>query len=113
MARAHRILVAVDGPGPQYPALSWALAYAPSVQAEVELVHVVDLSWRSNPAPFVEAALLEAEHQLRDIAARYADRATQPIHSTVLVGRTVPSLVEHAATGQMMVLGVKRPRSLR
>lgn len=113
MANANRILVGVNGPGPQYPAIDWALAYAPSVHAEVELVHVVDLSWRSNPAPFAEAALLEAERRLRDIAERHAGRAVQPIHSTVLMGRAVPMLVEYAAQSKMIVLGVKRPRTLR
>jgi nucleotide-binding universal stress UspA family protein len=105
MSKTQRIIVGVSGPKNAYPAIEWALAYAPGAQAEVELVHVVDLSWRTSPAPFAETALLAAERELRDLAARYSAQAGAPVHATALVGHPVRALVDHAAGAGMIVLG--------
>lgn len=105
MSNSHRVMVALSGPAPSHPALEWALSYAPSVLAEIELVHVVDLSWRSTPALFAEAALLSAEQELRELAAQCAARTGLVVHATALLGHPTTSLVEHAAGADLLVLG--------
>ncbi|CAN5287063.1 universal stress protein [soil metagenome] len=107
MTKQNRIAVGVSGPATSYPAIDWALAYAGSVQAEVELVHVVDVGGRAAQEPEAEQLLLAAEHELREIAALHSARAGAPVHSTVLLGRPAQQLVEHAAGGQMLVLGTR------
>jgi len=105
MTTSPRVIVAVGGPKADYPAIDWALEYAPSVPAEIELVHVVDLSWRTNPAPFAEAALLAAEEQVRDLAARASDRSGLVVHSSVALGRAADLLVERGEGAHLIVLG--------
>lgn len=107
MRNEHRVMVGVSGPAPSHPAVEWALSYASSAQADVELVHVVDLSWRSTPAPFAESALLAAERELRDLAGQCAARTGVPVHATVLTGHPTAMLVEHAAAAGMLVLGTR------
>lgn len=101
-------MVAVSGSRQAYPAIEWALSYAPTVHAEVELVHVVDMSWRASPPPFAESALLAAERSLRDLAAHHSAHAGQPVHATVLMGHPVDLLIEHAADSHMLVVGFHR-----
>lgn len=108
MSTENRIVVGVSEPSRPHPAIEWALSYAPTVQAEVELVHVVDMSWRTNPAPFAESALLAAERALRDLAARCSATAGQRVHATALIGHPVDQLVEHANGSRMLVLGTHR-----
>lgn len=105
-------MVGVSGPAKTHPAIEWALSYAPSVQAEVELVHVIDLSWRSTPEPFAEAALLAAEQELRELAAKCTARMGTPVHASVLVGHPAQLLVEHSADAEMLVLGSRRADTL-
>ncbi len=105
MKNPQRVMVALGETTSVSPALDWALSYAPSVQAEVELVHVVDLSWRSTPERYAEAALLEAEQTLRGIAAKHSAETGQPIHVTVMLGHATSALVEHAATADLLVMG--------
>ncbi|MBU1589333.1 MAG: universal stress protein [Actinobacteria bacterium] len=94
MTTTPRIIVAIGGPKAEHPAIDWALDYAPTAGAEVELLHVVDLSWRTNPSPFAEAALLAAEEELRDLAALYSQRSGQVVHSSIALGRPVEQIVE-------------------
>jgi len=112
MTNTHRIVVGVGGSAHAHPAIEWALEYAPSVQAEVELVHVVDLNWRTNPAPFAESAVLKAEQELRALATHFSDRTGSTVHATVLVGHEVESLVEHSAGAHLLVIGTHRPKNL-
>ena len=100
-------MVGVSGPTGAHPAIEWALSYAPSVHRAVELVHVVDMSWRSIPATFAEAALLAAERELRDLASRCTTRTGVPVHATALVGNPTELLLEHASGAHMLVLGTR------
>lgn len=107
---SNRIIVGIGGLGDKgatHPAVEWAISYAASIHGEVELVHVVDISWRSTPVPFAEEALLEAEELLRDLARRYAAGGGAPIHSTVLLGDPTQTLAEHAANTRMLVIGTR------
>ncbi|MBG6056504.1 nucleotide-binding universal stress UspA family protein [Salinibacterium sp. CAN_S4] len=101
------VMVAVSGPAHQHPAIDWALTYAPSVNAAVELVHVVDMSWRATPASFAEEALLAAERELRALAAHYSTLSGSEVRATVLVGHPTRLLVEHAAAAELIVLGAR------
>ncbi|MGV8896232.1 MAG: universal stress protein [Rhodoglobus sp.] len=112
MSNQPSVVVGVSGPTLNDPAIEWALSYAQSLNAEVELVHVVDMSWRSTPATFAEAALLAAERELRDIATQCAARTSLPVHATVLVGHPTRLLVEHVANAAMLVLGTRRKENL-
>ena len=112
MTTTPRILVAIGGPKADHPAIDWALDYAPSAGADVELLHVVDLSWRTNPAPFAESALLAAEEQLRDLAAVAASRSGVIVHSSVALGRPVDAIVERAEHAELVVLGTHQSRHL-
>lgn len=113
MTQTPRIVVGVGGSAHAHPAIQWALEYAPSVRAQVELVHVVDLNWRTNPAPFAESAVLTAEQELRSLAAHVSDGVDAPVHATVLVGHRVEALVEHSVGADMLVVGTHRPSNLR
>lgn len=112
MTTTPRIIVAIGGPKAEHPAIDWALDYAPTAGAEVELLHVVDLSWRTNPAPFAEAALLAAEEELRDLAALYSQRSGQVVHSSIALGRPVEQIVERAEHAELVVLGTHHDRHL-
>lgn len=100
-----RVVVGISGTEGAHPAIDWALGYAADAQASVELVHVVDVAWRSTPPTFAERALLQAEQKLR--ARVEQSRILQPrvnIHPVALVGDPDRALAEH--TGEdMLVLG--------
>jgi nucleotide-binding universal stress UspA family protein len=83
------------------------------VDAEIELVHVVDMSWRATPAPFAESAMLAAERGLRDLAARLSVRTDRAVHATVLVGHPADLLIERAADSELIVLGTRRASTIR
>ncbi len=112
MSNQPAVMVAVSGPSLSDSAIEWALSYAKSVNAEVELVHVVDVSWRSTPTTFAEAALLVAERELRDIANRCSARTGLTVHANVLVGHPATLLVQHAAGADILVLGTRRKENL-
>ncbi len=112
MSNQPSVMVGVSGPADSHPAIEWALSYARSVHAAVELVHVVDMSWRSAPATFAEEALLAAERQLRDLASQCTARTGVPVHATVLVGHPTELLAEHAANAGMLVLGTRSHEGL-
>lgn len=97
-------MVAVDDAEPSR-SLDWALAYAPHTQAEIELVHVLDLSWRSTPQKFATEALLDAEQQLRELAAQCSARTGLTVHVTVLLGRATSALIEHSSGADLLVMG--------
>jgi nucleotide-binding universal stress UspA family protein len=108
-----RIMVGVSGTPGSQPALDWALDYAESMSLEVELVHVVDVGWRSTPLPFAESLLLEAERKLRELATKRSTSTPVTIHAAVLVGDPVHALVEHAADARLLVIGTNGTGSLR
>lgn len=99
-APRHQVVVGIGGTGSAHPAVDWAISYAASIRAEVELVHVVDVSWRSTPVAF-------AEQVLRDLADGYAAEAGSPVHSTVLLGDPTRALAEHAENSRMLVIGTR------
>jgi nucleotide-binding universal stress UspA family protein len=107
MSSQNRVIVALSDRSETHPGVEWAVSYAASVQKELELVHVVDLSWQSTPAPLAESELLLAERDLRDVATRCATKSGVPVHSTVLAGNPTRLLVEHAAKAHVLVLGTR------
>jgi nucleotide-binding universal stress UspA family protein len=99
-----RIVVGISGTEAAHPGLDWAVGYAASTNAVVELVHVVDVG-RSTPRDVVEETLLQAEHKLRQVVEH--TRMMHPdakVHSTALVGAPDRALAEHAGE-DMLVLG--------
>ena len=101
------VLVGVSGPAQTQHAVDWALSYAASVNTNVELVHVVDMSWRSTPSSFAEAALLDAEQELRNLASQCTAQSGVPVHATVMIGHPTRLLIEHSAGKGMLVLGTR------
>lgn len=110
MSSQNRVMVALSDRSETHPGVEWAMSYAASVHNEVELVHVVDLSWQSTPAPLAESELLLAERDLRDVATRCATNTRVPVHSTVLAGNPTRLLVEHATRAHVLVLGTRSSR---
>lgn len=101
----QRIVVGISGTEAAHPGLDWAVGYAASTHAVVELVHVVDVSWRTTPQDVVEETLLQAEHKLRQVVERTRTRHPDAkLHSAALVGDPDRSLAEHAGE-DLLVLG--------
>jgi nucleotide-binding universal stress UspA family protein len=102
----NRIIVGVTGEDESGPAIAWAIQYAKRSHAEVEFVHVIDITWGVAPSDFAETALLEAEQQLRAQVER--TKLIEPgvaIHPTVLIGSPNRALTEHAKDATLLVIG--------
>lgn len=103
--KMKRVVVGISGTEGAHPAIAWALQFAADTHASLELVHVIDVPWRSTPAAYAEQALLQAEQKLRERVEHSRNLQTRVnIHSTALVGDPNRALVEHAGR-DMLVLG--------
>jgi nucleotide-binding universal stress UspA family protein len=68
-----KILVGVDGSDHAHRAVEWCAKYAPKLDAEVVVVHVVDLpTYAAAGAPYVWLPVMEPEERekLRDVVQR-------------------------------------------
>jgi len=103
------ITVGISGTTTAHPALAWAVERALSLDAEVQLVHVIDVSWGAPPPEFIETALLEAEQKLHHLETFTAkDNPGLRLRSVVRIGAPVAELVEAADTSDLLVVGSHR-----
>lgn len=108
-----RIMVGVSGSTAGHPAIGWAIRHAHHRGLEVELVHIVDITWNTVPPEWAESALLAAEEALRGEAerARLIDPSVA-VHPTVLIGSPTHQLAEHAREAELLVVGTHPRRSV-
>lgn len=107
-----KIMVGVSGNSAGHPAIGWAVRHARHRGLEVELVHVVDITWGTIPPDWAETALLAAEEALRGEAehARAIDESV-PVHPTVLIGSPTHQLAEYAQSADLLVVGTHPRRA--
>lgn len=108
-----KIVVGVSAAAEKHPAVDWAIEWARSRAATVELVHVVDTSWGHAPEGYFAEALLTAEERLRDLA-RSAQEHSEGIvvESHARVGSVVDELTDAASGADYLVIGA-HPRGQR
>jgi len=103
-----RIVVGFTGDTSDSGALEWAVEYAQALDVEIELVHVVDDSWGAIAANLAETALLQAEHQLREVAQRARESAPGvTFHSYVTVGSPTEALTDRSSGTDLLVVGTR------
>jgi nucleotide-binding universal stress UspA family protein len=107
-----RIVVGVDGSAPSVAALRWALDEARAHGAEVVAV----TSWEMPYAAAGEAGLyvgawsddLAAEAQRRlDEVVDAMDTTSVKVHRVLEYGRPAQTLLDHAATADLLVVGAR------
>jgi nucleotide-binding universal stress UspA family protein len=113
------LLVAVDFTECSDAALEFALALAPSLGAELELLHVVALPVASPaeiiaPAPMDDFAMREARAQLADLVQRAVDRGV-PARAQLAVGQPVFGILDEITRTRPLfaIVGSHGKRGLR
>ena len=105
----RKIMVGVSSDNAGHPALEWASDYARQSHSELELVHVIDVTWGIVPDEFTEQALLEAERGLREKERSLLERHPYlAVRSVVLVGSPVEELARAAKNSDLLVIGAER-----
>lgn len=103
------ITVGISGTATAHPALDWAVERALSIDAEVELVHVIDVSWGAPPPEFIETAVLEAEQKLHSLETlTMQENPTLRLRSVVRIGAPVAELAAGAESSDLLVIGSHR-----
>jgi nucleotide-binding universal stress UspA family protein len=100
------ITVGISGTATAHPALDWAVERALATGAELELVHVIDISWGAPAPEFIEAAMLEAEQRLHSLESLTVERNPGlRARAVVRVGAPVAELVDSSSGSELLVIG--------
>jgi nucleotide-binding universal stress UspA family protein len=100
------ITVGISGSDSTHTALDWAVDRALAVGAELELVHVVDVSWGAAPPEFLDTAVQAAEAQLH--ALEQLTRQANPelrVRTALQLGAPVAELAAAAEGCDLLVVG--------